>query len=127
MMFFLYLGFLYFWFFIFFCPFISLFLFFYPLLYYRHSECFSHVWDLRGQDQGLGQMDPSLQQSHVRVTFRSVWVASRSHVQVASRSYRRLPRGPCGLPRGPCGLPRGPIAGCLEVPELYHTPFLSKI
>ena len=79
-----------FWLFMFFCVFISYFFIHYYII---GIECFSHVWDLRGQDQGLGQMDPSLQQSHVRVTLRSVWVASRSHAgclevlsQVASRS-----------------------------------------
>ena len=36
------------------------------------------------------------------------WPASRS-VQVALRSDRELPRGPCGLPRGlMCRSPRGP-------------------
>ena len=35
-------------------------------------------------------------------------IGNKLLLQVASRSYR-------GLPRSPCGLPRGPIAGCLEV------------
>ena len=109
---FLYFGFLYFWLFKFF---VLLSLSFYFFIHY-------YIIGILNALVTFGILE-------VKIRGWAKWIPLFSSLMWES------PWGPCGLPRGlvcrlsrgPCGLPGDPIAGCLKVPELYHTPFLSKI